>query len=380
MNHDYFKNQTIVVTGAAGTVGSELVDLLLREHHPAEIRILDNNESAVFLQNERYGSSGRVTAFLGDVRDRDKLEQVFAGAHTVFHLAAHKHVYLAEYNSFDTVQTNIHGVQNVIHAAHRVCVARVLFTSSDKAVNPTSVMGTTKLLGEKLITAANIVGSHGSTVLASVRFGNVLGSRGSVVPIFAKQLCEGQAMTITDKRMTRFIMSVSEAAALVIRAVMLARGGEVFITKMPVVRITDLAQAMIELLAPCYGRNPADVKISYIGSKPGEKLYEELMSDEETHRSQELEDMFVTLPAHRFMYKHVDHVYPHLVRTGVDRAYNSSSEERMSVSQIKDFLTSSGVLEEAMRPDTTDGRRSIEPPAQCSVPASVPKAVDGVTP
>ncbi|MHB8565017.1 MAG: polysaccharide biosynthesis protein, partial [Acidiferrobacteraceae bacterium] len=297
MNHDYFKNQTIVVTGASGTVGSELVDVLLREHHPAEIRILDNNESAVFLQGQHYAGSGRVSAFLGDVRDRDKLEEVFAGAHTVFHLAAHKHVYLAEYNSFDTVQTNIHGVQNVIHAARRAAVARVLFTSSDKAVNPTSVMGTTKLMGEKLITAANITGSHGSTVLSSVRFGNVLGSRGSVVPIFASQIHSGGPVTITDELMTRFIMSVAEAAALVIRAIILARGGEVFITKMPVVKIVDLAQAMIELLAPRYGRDPADITMTYVGSKPGEKLYEELMSDEETHRSQELEDMFVTLPA-----------------------------------------------------------------------------------
>ncbi len=356
VNRDYFKNQTIVVTGASGTVGSELVDVLLREHQPAEIRILDNNESALFLQGQRYTNGGRVSAFLGDVRDRDKLEEVFVGAHTVFHLAAHKHVYLAEYNSFDTVQTNIHGVQNVIHAARRAGVANVLFTSSDKAVNPTSVMGTTKLMGEKLITAANITGSHGSTVLASVRFGNVLGSRGSVVPIFAKQIREGQALTVTDERMTRFIMSVSEAAALVIRAVMLARGGEVFITKMPVVRILDLAQAMIELLAPRYGRDPADIKMTYIGSKPGEKLYEELMSDEETHRSQELEDMFVTLPAHRFMYKHVDHVYPNLVHPGVERAYISSSEDCMGIEQIKDFLISSGILDEAARSEAADGR------------------------
>ena len=347
MNHDYFKNQTIVVTGAAGTVGSELVDVLLREHGPAEIRILDNNESEVFLQGQKYADTGRVSAFLGDVRDRDKLEEVFGGADTVFHLAAHKHVYLAEYNSFDTVQTNIHGVQNVIHAARRTGVSRVLFTSSDKAVNPTSVMGTTKLMGERLITAANITGSSGSTILSSVRFGNVLGSRGSVVPIFAAQIREGRPVTVTDEQMTRFIMSVSEAAALVIRAVMLARGGEVFITKMPVLRILDLARAMIELLAPRYGRDPAEVELTYIGSKPGEKLYEELMSEEETHRSQELEDMFVTLPAHRFMYKHVDHVYPNLVRPGVEGAYISSSEERMSVEQIKDFLVSSEILESA---------------------------------
>lgn len=339
-----FKNEIIVVTGAAGTVGSEVLKVLVNDYQPSEIRLYDNNESEIFLLDQEYQTSGIVTPYLGDVRDERKLSQVFQGADTVFHLAAHKHVYLAEYNSFDTVQTNIYGVQNVIQAAMRCKVNRVLFTSSDKAVNPTSVMGTTKLMGERLMTAANITSFAGHTVLASSRFGNVLGSRGSVVPVFAKQIMAGGPVTVTDEEMTRFIMSVREAANLVIKGALLAKGGEVFITKMPVVRIIDLARVMIDILAPRFGKKSEDIEIRYIGAKPGEKLYEELMSEEETNRSYELKDMFVTLPAHRFMYKDVEHTYPDLVQEAVDRAYVSSTEPLMNVEEIQQFLDGSGLL------------------------------------
>jgi len=338
-----FKNKVVVVTGAAGTVGSEVLDLVVG-YQPAEVRAFDNNESEVFLLGEKYAHTGIVTPFLGDVRDEKKLEQVFAGADMVFHLAAHKHVYLAEYNPFDTVQTNVNGVQNVIQAAIRTKVRRVLFTSSDKAVNPTSVMGTTKLMGERLMTAANIISFTGDTILASSRFGNVMGSRGSVVPIFRDQIAKGGPVTVTDERMTRFIMTIRQAAELVIKAALLARGGEVFITKMPVVRIMDLAQIMIELLAPRYGHDPEKMEITFIGAKPGEKMYEELMTEQETSRSMELEEMFVTLPAYRFMYHHVEHVYPGIVQDKVDRAYVSETEPVMSAEELKTFLLDSELV------------------------------------
>jgi len=345
MRNRNFKNEIIAVTGAAGTVGSEIVKVLLEDYEPSEIRNYDNNESEVFLLGQKYAGTGRVTPFLGDVRDLQKLEQVFEGVDAVFHLAAHKHVYLAEFNSFDTVQTNVYGVQNVIQAALRNKVKTVLFTSSDKAVNPTSVMGTTKLLGERLITASNITSFKGHTILASSRFGNVLGSRGSVVPIFAEQIKAGGPVTVTDEKMTRFIMSIRQAADLVILAATLAKGGEVFVTKMPVVRIVDLAAAMIELLASRYGHQPEEIEIKYIGAKAGEKLYEELMTEEETQRSYELEDMFAILPAHRFMYKHVEHVYTSLVEKSVTKAYISATEKAMTVEEIKGFITDSGLLE-----------------------------------
>jgi len=339
-----FKNKIIVVTGAAGTVGSEMIKILL-EYSPSEIRTYDINESETFLLGEKYSNLGVITPYLGDVRDVNKLEQVFQGADIVFHLAAHKHVHLAEYNPFDTVQTNANGVQNVIQAALKNNVRRVLFTSSDKAVNPTSVMGTTKLLGERLVTAANVINFKSDTILASSRFGNVLGSRGSVVPIFIEQIKKGGPVTVTDERMTRFIMSIRQAAELVIQAALLAKGGEVFITKMPVIRIMDLARVMIELLSPKYGHDPDEIDLKLIGAKPGEKMYEELMSQEETARSMELEEMFVTLPAFRFMYRHVEHVYPGLVKEQVDKPYNSETEPALAPEKLKEFLCESGILE-----------------------------------
>jgi FlaA1/EpsC-like NDP-sugar epimerase len=317
----------------------------LIQYRPSEIRALDNNESEIFLLGEKYSNKVILTPYLGDVRDANKLEQVFQGVDIVFHLAAHKHVILAEYNPFDTVQTNANGVQNVIQAVLKNGVKRVIFTSSDKAVNPTSVMGTTKLLGERLITAANISSYKSETILASSRFGNVLGSRGSVVPIFIEQIIKGGPVTVTDKRMTRFIMTIRQAADLVIKGAMLAKGGEVFITKMPVIRIIDLAKVMIEMLAPKYGYDPGEIKIKFIGAKPGEKMYEELMSKEEATRSMELQEMFVTLPAFRFMYRHVEHVYPGLIGKQIDNPYISQSQTALSSEELKDYLLNSGIAE-----------------------------------
>jgi FlaA1/EpsC-like NDP-sugar epimerase len=339
-----FKNKIIVVTGAAGTVGKEVVKILIK-YNPSEIRAIDNNESEIFLLGEKYANTGILTPYLGDVRDVSKLEQVFQGSDFVFHLAAHKHVFLAEYNPFDTVQTNANGVQNVIQAALKNKVKKVLFTSSDKAVNPTSVMGTTKLLGERLVTAANISSFKSDTILASSRFGNVLGSRGSVVPIFIEQIKNGGPVTVTDKRMTRFIMTIRQAADLVIKGALLAKGGEVFITKMPVIRIIDLAELMIEMLAPRYGYDPDRIELKFIGAKPGEKMYEELMSHEEISRSIELQEMFVTLPAFRFMYRHMEHVYPGLINERVDKPYISETETALSSEELKKFLIESEIEE-----------------------------------
>lgn len=344
MDELMFKNKIIAVTGAAGTVGREIVKILIK-YSPSEIRAFDNNESEIFMLGEKYSNQGILTPFLGDVRDVNKLEQVFRGADIVFHLAAHKHVILAEYNPFDSVQTNAFGVQNVIQAAFKNGVKRVLFTSSDKAVNPTSVMGTTKLLGERLVTAANISSFTSNTIFASSRFGNVLGSRGSVVPIFIEQIKKGGPVTITDKRMTRFIMSIRQAAVLVIKAALLAKGGEVFITKMPVIRIIDLAKVMIKMLAPKYGYDPGKIELKFIGAKPGEKMYEELMSHEETTRSMELQEMFVTLPAFRFMYRHVEHVYPGIIKEQVDKPYISELETALSSEELKRFLRESSISE-----------------------------------
>ncbi len=339
------KNKRILVTGACGTVGSELVKQLLGDKHQiAGLIALDNNESELFFLEQRFLADKRASFYLTDVRDRDKLTRMMHGIDIVFHAAAFKHVILCERSPFEAVQSNINGVQNVILAASDNKVEKVIFTSTDKAVNPTSVMGTSKLMGEKIMTAANSNQTINTTVFASTRFGNVLGSRGSVIPIFKKQIKQGGPVTVTDSEMTRFIMSIEEAVRLVIDSATLARGGEVLITKMPVIRIQDLAEVMIEELAPVYDYRPSDIAIEIIGSKPGEKLYEELMSLEETRRSIELPRYFAVLPAFRGIYQEIDYSYPDIVTDNVTNPYISADEPCLSKDELRSFLLSNNLL------------------------------------
>jgi FlaA1/EpsC-like NDP-sugar epimerase len=339
-----YKNKTILITGAVGTIGKELARQLL-EFQPGELRLLDNNESEVFFLQEEYGSMENVVVYLGSIRDRDKLDSLCRGVDIVFHVAAFKHVYLCEYNPFDAVMTNVIGTQNVLKAATASGVERVLFTSSDKAVNPTNVMGSTKLLAERMVTAYNVSPGRDKIVFASSRFGNVIGSRGSVVPIFYKQIKRGGPVTVTDPQMTRFIMTIPEAASLVIEACTLAKGGEVFISKMPVIRIVDLATVMIETLAPEFGHKPEDIKIEYIGAKAGEKMYEELLNSEEIVRTKELQNHFVTLPAFRFMFEDIDYYYPGEITEHVENPYISIDEDAMTKEELKKYLLENKVFE-----------------------------------
>lgn len=333
----------VFITGICGTVGQELLHQLVAEE-PKEIIGIDNNETEIFFLSEEFKSRSNVRLYLGDVRDRDKLRRAMDGVDVVLHTAALKHVILCEQSPSDALQTNIIGTQNVIDAAIMGGVRRVIFTSSDKAVNPTNVMGTSKLMGERLITAANALRRDDGPVFASTRFGNVLGSRGSVVPIFQRQIARGGPVTITDPGMTRFVMTLSQAVRLVMESVHIARGGEVLVTKMPVVRITDLAHVMVAELAPAYGHDLSSIKVEVIGSKPGEKLYEELMSEEETRRTMELERYFSVIPAFKTVYQQIRYDYPDAVSSQVSRAYNSALEAPMTREQIRAYLHAGGLL------------------------------------
>lgn len=340
----FLTEKSILVTGACGTIGKELVRQLLEEHHVAELVALDNNESELFFLENRLSKHPQASFFLADVRDRDKLCKKMKGIDVVFHVAALKHITFCERSPFEAVQTNILGVQNIIYAAIEEQVERVIFTSSDKAVNPTNVMGTSKLMGERLITAANSNLRGDGPIFASTRFGNVLGSRGSVIPIFHEQIRQGGPVTLTDSKMTRFIMSIKEAVKLVIDSASYACGGEVFITKMPVVRIQELAEIMIQELAPLYNHQPEAIQIDTIGVKQGEKMFEELMNLEETRRAWELTNYFVVLPAFTRLYHSINYSYSDVVSKKITKPYHSEIDTKLSKDQLAEFLNINNLL------------------------------------
>jgi FlaA1/EpsC-like NDP-sugar epimerase len=344
MQKAFFENKRVLVTGACGTVGSSLVRHLLEDYQVGGLIGLDNNESELFFLSQRYETYPHAHFFLADVRDKTKLETQFKGVDIVFHAAALKHVILCEKSPFEAVQTNILGVKNVIEASRKRNVGKVIFTSSDKAVNPTNVMGTSKLMGERLMTAANSKQDGAGPVFSSTRFGNVLGSRGSVIPIFRQQIKAGGPVTLTDPEMTRFIMSIDEATRLVVDSAVLALGGEVFVTKMPVIRIQDLATVMIAELAPRYGYRPENIEIKVIGYKAGEKLYEELMNHEETRRTLELDLYFAVLPAFKAIYHNISYEYPNVISDNIENPYNSANEKPLSREQLKHFLIENKLL------------------------------------
>jgi FlaA1/EpsC-like NDP-sugar epimerase len=334
----------VLVTGACGTVGRELVRQLLEGSQVEEIIALDNNESEIFFLEQEFSAHNRARFFLADIRDRDKLSRKMKGIDLVFHTAAYKHVILCERSPFEAVQTNILGVQNVILAASENSVEKVIFTSSDKAVNPTNVMGTSKLMGERLITAANEDFRNNGPIFASTRFGNVLGSRGSVMPIFREQIRRGGPVTLTHPKMTRFVMTVEESAQLVLDSVSLARGGEVFITKMPTIRIKDLADVMIETLAPIFGYSPESIRVEVIGTKPGEKMYEELMSLEETRRAWELGRYFVVIPAFTSLYRDKTYDYSNIRSKTITNPYHSGNETPLSKLELLMLLRNHNLI------------------------------------
>lgn len=285
----FYKNKNILITGAAGSIGTSLTDRLL-EYEPTVIRLLDNNETGLFNLRQRYqdpAKNSKVRFLLGDVRHLNRLQYALKGIDIVFHLASYKHVLECEYNPIDAIETNVTGTANVIQAAINNGVKKVIFTSTDKAANPSNTMGTTKLLAEKLMIAANDYGGR-STVFSCCRFGNVVGTSGSVIPLFKKQILQDHKITITNPEMTRFIISQNTAIELVLKTGILSEGGETFIFKMPVIKVGELADAMITK----YG---SAEKVP-VGKKPGEKLYEEIMTEEEMSRAYEGKEMYVIYP------------------------------------------------------------------------------------
>lgn len=290
-----FQGKKILVIGGTGTIGQGLVKELIKRN-PKVVRVFSRDEYKQFKMEQELGRLDNIRFLLGDIRDKERVRRAMEGIDMVFHLAALKHVPSCEYNPFEAVKTNVIGTQNVIESAIHHRVDRVIYTSSDKAINPTNTMGATKLLAERLMSSADYYKGGERPIFAAVRFGNVMGSRGSVIPLFKKQIIENKKITVTNPNMSRFMMSITEAVNLVLKASEYAVGGDVFVLKMPVVNLKDLAEVVIEETCKKYDLPKEEIKIENIGLRPGEKIYEELMTKEEGERAEELEEMFRIYP------------------------------------------------------------------------------------
>jgi UDP-N-acetylglucosamine 4,6-dehydratase len=281
-----WSEQVVLVTGGTGSFGRKFVELMLREYHPQKLIIFSRDE----LKQHDMRAAGldhpSLRYFIGDVRDAQRLERAFSGVTIVVHAAALKQVPACEYNPFEAVQTNIIGGRNVIDAAINQGVRRILALSTDKAVNPINLYGATKLCAEKMFVQANAYAGAQDTRFSCARYGNVVGSRGSVIPMFLEQRKCGK-ITVTDPRMTRFWLTLEYGARFVVRCIEQMHGGEIFVPKIPSMRLAEIAEAV----AP-------DCEVEYIGIRPGEKLHEVLVSEDEARNTLELEDMYVIQPSH----------------------------------------------------------------------------------
>jgi UDP-N-acetylglucosamine 4,6-dehydratase len=281
-----WSEQEVLVTGGTGSFGRNFVDIMLREYHPKRLVIFSRDE----LKQHDMRASGfdhiSLRYFIGDVRDPGRLQRALAGITVVVHAAALKQVPACEYNPFEAIQTNIMGGRNVIDAAIDQGVQRILALSTDKAVNPINLYGATKLCAEKMFVQANAYAGAQKTRFSCARYGNVVGSRGSVIPVFQEQRKRGR-ITITDPRMTRFWLTLEHGVRFVIGAIEQMQGGEIFVPKIPSMRLVDLAAAV----AP-------GCSVETIGIRPGEKLHEVLLSEDEARNAVELDEMYIIKPLH----------------------------------------------------------------------------------
>lgn len=281
-----WSEQVVLVTGGTGSFGKKFAELMLRDYHPKKLIIFSRDE----LKQHDMRASGfdhpSLRYFIGDIRDKSRLERALSGVTVVVHAAALKQVPACEYNPFEAIQTNIMGGKNVIDAAIDRGVRRILALSTDKAVNPINLYGATKLCAEKMFVQANAYAGSQDTLFSCARYGNVVGSRGSVIPVFLEQRKRGK-VTVTDPRMTRFWITLEQGVRFVVKCIERMHGGEIFIPKIPSMTLVDMAKTV----AP-------GCEIEYIGIRPGEKLHEVLVSEDEARHTLEAEDMYVIQPNH----------------------------------------------------------------------------------
>jgi len=285
-----WKNQVVLVTGGTGSFGKKFTKILLEEKSPKKVIIFSRDELKQYEMQVTGFNQPNLRYFIGDIRDRERLTRAMHGVDIVVHAAALKQVPACEYNPMEAIKTNIIGTSNVLEAALDAGVKKVMTISTDKAVNPANLYGATKLAAEKVTIQSNAYAAGTATRYSCVRYGNVVGSRGSVVPVFLKQRQNGK-VTITDDRMTRFWLSLEQGVRFVISCIEQMQGGEVFVPKIPSMKVIDLARA----IAP-------DAEVEIIGIRPGEKLHEVLISEDEARNTVELEKMFVVQPAEAYWF------------------------------------------------------------------------------
>ncbi|WP_322507601.1 UDP-N-acetylglucosamine 4,6-dehydratase (inverting) [Anaerolinea sp.] len=328
-----WSEKVVLITGGTGSFGKKFVEIMLNEYHPAKLIIYSRDELKQHEMRQSGFDHPTLRYFLGDVRDKDRLRRAFEGVDIVVHAAALKQVPACEYNPMEAIKTNILGSSNVVDAALDTGVEKVLALSTDKAVNPVNLYGATKLAAEKLIIQSNAYAGGKVTRLSCVRYGNVVGSRGSVVPVFLKQRENGK-VTVTDERMTRFWLTLEQGVRFVIRSIEQMRGGEVFVPKIPSMSIMDLARAV----AP-------ENDIEIIGIRPGEKLHEVLVSEDEARHTVELDDMFVVMPAEVIWFGLDWHDKGNPLPDGFRYASNNNSQW-LTIEQIREMIRP---IEEAHR-------------------------------
>ncbi len=278
-----WKNKIVLVTGGTGSFGKKFCRMLLDKHKPKKIIVFSRDELKQYEMSQQF-TDGEIRFFIGDVRDKERLERALHGVHIVVHAAAMKQVPTAEYNPIEAIRTNIIGAQNLINAAIDNHVEKVIALSTDKAANPINLYGATKLCSDKLFVAANAYSSDGDTRFSVVRYGNVVGSRGSVIPFFL-QCRKNGTLPITDERMTRFWITLEQGVDFVLKCLGKMKGGEIFVPKIPSMKLVDLARA----IAP-------EAKTKIVGIRPGEKIHETLVPQDEARQTIECEDMYVIEP------------------------------------------------------------------------------------
>jgi UDP-N-acetylglucosamine 4,6-dehydratase/5-epimerase len=281
-----WSEQVVLVTGGTGSFGKQFVELMLREYRPKKVVIFSRDELKQHDMRAAGFDHPTLRYFIGDVRDAARLNRAFSGVTVVVHAAAMKQVPACEYNPFEAIQTNIMGGRNVIDAAIDHGVRRILALSTDKAVNPINLYGATKLCAEKMFVQANAYSGAQDTRFSCARYGNVVGSRGSVIPVFQEQRKRGK-ITVTDPRMTRFWITLEQGVRFVVQCLERMHGGEIFVPKIPSMRLVDMARTV----AP-------ECEVEYIGIRSGEKLHEALVSEDESRHTVETEDMYVIQPNH----------------------------------------------------------------------------------